>query len=67
MHEARIIITSGEPAGIGPDIIAKINPSDLKSINCERVDINEKSYNIPTQKDVILIPGGKRYEIQIIQ
>ena len=27
MHETRIIITSGEPAGIGPDIIASINPS----------------------------------------
>ena len=29
MHEARIIITSGEPAGIGPDIIAKINPASF--------------------------------------
>lgn len=27
MHETRIIITSGEPAGIGPDIIAKIEPA----------------------------------------
>jgi len=27
MPEARIIITSGEPAGIGPDIIAGIDPS----------------------------------------
>ena len=31
MHEARVIITSGEPAGIGPDIIAKINPGDFKA------------------------------------
>jgi 4-hydroxythreonine-4-phosphate dehydrogenase len=29
MHETRIIITSGEPAGIGPDIIAKINPASF--------------------------------------
>jgi 4-hydroxythreonine-4-phosphate dehydrogenase len=29
MHEARVIITSGEPAGIGPDIIAKINPASF--------------------------------------
>ena len=27
MHETRIIISSGEPAGIGPDLIAKIEPA----------------------------------------
>jgi len=27
MPEARIVITSGEPAGIGPDIIARIDPA----------------------------------------
>jgi 4-hydroxy-L-threonine phosphate dehydrogenase PdxA len=27
MPEPRIIITTGEPAGIGPDIIASIDPS----------------------------------------
>ncbi len=29
MPEARIVITSGEPAGIGPDIIARIDPGDF--------------------------------------
>ena len=29
MHETRIIISSGEPAGIGPDIIAKIDPANF--------------------------------------
>ncbi len=29
MRETRIIITSGEPAGIGPDIIAKIHPASF--------------------------------------
>jgi len=39
MHETRIIITSGEPAGIGPDIIAKINPA---SFNARLVVIGDR-------------------------
>ena len=31
MHETRIIISSGEPAGIGPDIIANIDPADFNA------------------------------------
>jgi 4-hydroxythreonine-4-phosphate dehydrogenase len=31
MPEPRIIITSGEPAGIGPDIIASINPENFQA------------------------------------
>ncbi|MCP4331853.1 MAG: 4-hydroxythreonine-4-phosphate dehydrogenase PdxA [Gammaproteobacteria bacterium] len=31
MPEARIVITSGEPAGIGPDIIAKIEPAAFEA------------------------------------
>ena len=31
MHETRIIISSGEPAGIGPDIIAKIDPANFNA------------------------------------
>lgn len=31
MPEARIIITSGEPAGIGPDIIARIDPATFEA------------------------------------
>ena len=31
MPETRIIITSGEPAGIGPDIIASIDPASFEA------------------------------------
>lgn len=31
MPEARIVITSGEPAGIGPDIIARIDPATFEA------------------------------------
>ncbi|MCP4766127.1 MAG: 4-hydroxythreonine-4-phosphate dehydrogenase PdxA [Gammaproteobacteria bacterium] len=31
MSEARIVITSGEPAGIGPDIIARIDPAAFEA------------------------------------
>lgn len=31
MPEARIVITSGEPAGIGPDIIARIDPTTFEA------------------------------------
>ncbi len=31
MNEPKLIITSGEPAGIGPELIAKLNPSDFNA------------------------------------